>query len=622
MTSPFATTAGPLSKLVTQMKRAALERDVRMQTLALVRQGRPEVLFEDLFNDTWRKPIVANFIDTVAREQSDLLSTLPSLNCSVGAMKSDADKRRASLRNKIGSHYMHESNLAMAMHDFADNLISFGFAVMYAEPDYECQLPKIRTMPSIGTYYHNDRFGNTLRLAHCYKETVDKLCELFPDYEGAIRTKTDEYGNRTLCSGDEKVDVVQWVDADKWCLFLPQRGDLVLASYQVATQYPPIRVAEMPSIFGDPTGSFDQVIWVQLARHRMALLGLEAGVKAVGAPIAVPRDVSELAVGPDSVIVTESPEKVRRVGIEVPGSTFALQEVLEKELRLGARYPEGRATGMDASVITGQGVHALMGSFDAQISTAQGIIGNCLARTLQFCFETDAKVWPNTRKRVSGMVNGEPYDLSYTPSKDIGDVYTCDVSYGFAAGLSPNAAVVMLLQLRGDGLIDRDTVRRNMPFSIDAEQMQRNLDVEQTADALKQGLGGLLASLGPMAANGMDPRPYLRTAAEIIKGRRNGKDLAELFVDAFSPDVMKGEEQGEGEQPGAESDPETAGITAPGGQGALPGADPASGLPEGITPGQAGQGPGGMPDIQSLVAGLRNGQPQLNASVSRRLPTA
>jgi hypothetical protein len=151
------------------------------------------------------------------------------------------------------------------------------------------------------------------------------------------------------------------------------------------------------------------------------------------------------------VIVTESPEKVRRVALEVPNSAFALQQTLEQELRLGARYPEGRATGMDASVITGQGVHALMGSFDAQIATAQSIIGNCLARTLEFCFETDVKVWPNTRKRITGQVNGEPYDLSYTPAKDNGDTYTVDVSYGFAAGLSPNAAVVMLCSSAATG---------------------------------------------------------------------------------------------------------------------------------------------------------------------------
>jgi len=618
VTSPFATAPEGLGKRVKTMRRAAVERDTRMMTIGLVRQGKPELLFDELFSETWKKPIIANFIATVAQEQADLLAPLPALSCSVGNMRSDADKRRASLRNKIGTHYMRESNLSQFMHVFADSMMTYGFAAMYAEPCYESQLPRLRTLPSVGTYFENDRFGNTLRVAHCYKETVDVLASMFPELAPIIRTKVDSFGQRTVCSGDEKLEVIQWVDDTQWCLFLPDRGDLVLAKYDVVTDKCPVRVAQLPNLFGEPHGNYDQLIWVQLARHRMALLGLEAGVKAVGAPLAVPRDVNELAIGGDSVIVTESPEKVRRVSIEVPNSAFALTQTLEQELRLGARYPEGRATGMDASVITGQGVHALMGSFDAQIAAAQSIIGNCLAKVLEFCFETDAKVWPNTRKRITGQVNGEPYDVTYTPSKDIAETYTVDVSYGFAAGLSPNAAVVMLLQLRGDGLIDRSTVRRNMPFAIDDEAMQRSMDVEQTADALKQGLGGLLASLGPMAANGMDPRPYLRAAAEVIKGRRNGKDLADTLIEAFDPTVLAGpqakEEAGE-TAPDAETGP---GEGGPG----LPGQDPTTGLPEGTVPGQAGMAPGGAPDLQTLIAGMRNGKPTLDAAVSRRLPTA
>jgi hypothetical protein len=49
---------------------------------------------------------------------------------------------------------------------------------------------------------------------------------------------------------------------------------------------------------------------------------------------------------------------------------------------------------------------------------------------------------------------------------------------------------------------------------------------------------------------------------------------------------------------------------------------PNTGLPTGTVPGQAGMGPGGAPDLQTLIAGMRNGKPQLDAAVSRRLPTA
>jgi len=613
--------AAPIHARVQQMKRQAIERDVRMMTIQMVRAGKPELLFPDLFNDTWKKSIVANWIDSVARDFAEMIAPLPALNCSSRAMKTDADKAKAQKKNVIGTHYWRESNLAAHMYSYCDAYLSYGFAPLYAEPDYEASMPRIRAEDPRGFYYENDRLGRTLRIAKCYKEPVSKVAALFPEHAARIMTKIDQFGQVTTCLPDETIEIVRYCDDKQWLLYLPDRQNLVVSAYDNPIGRCPFAVAERPGLFGEPVGQYDGVIWVQLARHRMALLGLEAGVKAVGAPLAVPRDMVEIAVGPDAVLQTDNPDKIRRVGIEVPNSTFALQETLEKELRMGARYPEGRAGGMDASVITGRGVQALMGSFDTQVQTAQKVIGQALAKATEFAFEMDCKIWPNRTKRITGNSQGEPYDLTYKPVSAIGDNYSVDVTYGFAAGLAPNAATVMMLQLRGDGLIDRSTVRKHLPFDIDDERMQRAMDVESTADALKQGLNGLLQGLGPMAAQGMDPRPFLRAAAMIIKGRQNGQELEQLFIDAFAPENMADPKAADAEENGEQQ----AGAPAAGGasaaDGALPGQDPVSGLPEGIVPGQAGLKPGGAPDLQTLVAGLRNGSPQLNASVSRRLPT-
>jgi hypothetical protein len=43
----------------------------------LVRQGKPEVLFPELFNDTWRRAIVSNWIDSVAREFAEMIARCP-----------------------------------------------------------------------------------------------------------------------------------------------------------------------------------------------------------------------------------------------------------------------------------------------------------------------------------------------------------------------------------------------------------------------------------------------------------------------------------------------------------------------------------------------------------------
>lgn len=285
---------------------------------------------------------------------------------------------------------------------------------------------------------------------------------------------------------------------------------------------------------------------------------------------------------------------------------------------MGARYPEGRASGIDASVVTGRGVQALMGSFDSQIQTAQSIVGLALRKATEFCFELDQAIWPRMKKRIYGTMAGEAYDLTYVPAETIDGDYTCDVSYGFAAGLAPNQAVVMMLQLRGDGLIDRDTVRRNLPWDMNVDQMQRNMDMEGINDALKQGLFSLLNELGPMAAQGADPLPFLRAAAGILKGRRDGRDLSDLFVKAFAPDALHPELK---QQQGQPQDPTAPpGAPAPGDSSSVPGApDPMQ------MQGPPGTGaspiPGGQPSLQQLVAGLSaNGSPQMTAAVRRRMP--
>jgi hypothetical protein len=49
--------------------------------------------------------------------------------------------------------------------------------------------------------------------------------------------------------------------------------------------------------------------------------------------------------------------------------------------------------------------------------------------------------------------------------------------------------------------------------------------------------------------------------------------------------------------------------------------NPATGLPGSTAPGQAQMGPGGKPDLQTMLASLSSsGRPNLSASVKRSVP--
>lgn len=181
--------------------------------------------------------------------------------------------------------------------------------------------------------------------------------------------------------------------------------------------------------------------------------------------------------------------------------------------------------------------------------------------------------------------------------------------------MDPSKALVFLLQLRADKLVSRDFVTRQLPQDVDVVQMQQMVDAEETTDALKQGVFAMLSSMGILAQQGMDPTKLLMQTAQIIEDREKGVPFHQAVLDAFKPP----------EQPAAASAPPGAGPIAPGSEnapaGGLPPGMQASGLPFGVAPGQAANGPGGRPDMQTLLASITSGgQANLQAGVARRLP--
>src|SRR5690606_28350040 len=105
--------------------------------------------------------------------------------------------------------------------------------------------------------------------------------------------------------------------------------------------------------------------------------------------------------------------------------------VIGEEIQRGTRTPKAATGDVDASIITGKGVEALGSGYDVQIATGQLMIGAALEQALEICFAMDEAYWPDARKMISGVINGTPFEESYTPSKDIRGNHRASVSYGF-----------------------------------------------------------------------------------------------------------------------------------------------------------------------------------------------
>jgi len=575
--------------------------DQRKKDVRDVRSGDVDTVMPSSMPDMWPKPIVANLIDTTARDIAEMIGAMPSINCSTGGASSAAAKQKSNKRTKHANYIVQQSSLPAGRQiEFADHYTTYGAGYYVVEPDFDRKIPIIRIENPIGVYPETNVFGLLVSYTRCWMEEAAKLVSKYPELLRLVQGNQGSTGNW----GERKIEVRKYIDRDQMILYLPALSQHIVQRMDNVFGEVPVSPAFRPGFDDECRGAFDDAIWVYLAKSRMALLGLEATEKTVRAPLAVPRDVQKMTFGADAVIRSDSPEKIRLVGTEFPQASFQQEQMLDMELSKATRTPEVRSGNIDASIITGKGVQALMGSFNTVITTGQTVIAQALKKAIEIALRMDEKLWPDEPREIRGIVNGAAFQETYIASRDMKGDYTTDVTYGFAAGQDPARAIVALLQLRGDQLVSRDFVQRQLPMDLDVVQMQARVDVEQLEDALKAGIQQSAASIGAMAAQGADPREIITQIAKIIEMRAAGKSIHEAVSSVMAPK----------ETPQAA--PEGPQIP-----GAPPGTiGPPAGAPAGAqgVPGGPG-GPTGM-DMVQLLAGLKGGQANMSSTLRRRVP--
>jgi len=558
------------------------ERDARNLDVLAVRKGKIAEVYPDFFPDGVDTNVVANFIDIVARDLSEVMAPLPAVNCSAANAVNDRARNFADKRTRIASNYFSHSDLSVHMYSGADWYITYGFIPFIIELDEEAKLPRIRIENPIGAYPEFDRYGRCVAFAKRYTLTLGELVSQFPELESQL------LGNRGYEQDmTAQVELVRYYDNEQSVIYIPTKKNLVLSQVANPLGKMMIVVARKPSIDGDLRGQFDDILGIQLLRNRFALLAMEAAEKAVQAPIVLPSDVQELQLGGDAVIRTNNPAGVRRVELSLPQGAFTEQAQLNQELRVGSRYPEGRTGNIDASIVTGQGVQALMGAFDTQVKSAQAIFASALRDVISVCFELDEKAYPE-EKTIRGVDAGSPYEITYKPAKDIKGDYSADVRYGMLAGLNPAQGLIFMLQALGGGLISKDMAMRELPFTVNVTQELEKIEIENMRAGLLQALTASAQAIPQMVAQGQDASEIVRNIAAVIKARQKGQSLEDAIEATFTPQqqVPPAGEASMVEQPSP-----------------APAAAPAGGAPspEGAAPIQA---PQQAPDIQTILSSL------------------
>ena len=588
--------ARQIANRVQYVKTRNVNRDSDYAKIIAIRNGDYEAVAPGLFNTSeFDKPLVANLIDTTARDIAEVMAPLPSVTCQTASLSNDSDVKRQDLRHCIANFYLQNSRLQDQMFGGADRYGSFGFLAYMAEPDFTDQTPiiKIETTPS--AYYVTDYRGRVKQYFTITKCPIDEMIAKFPEHnlEAVFKARYGQWNANNTC------EVIKWKDDDDTVLLLSDPC-IILAHVPNPIGRCPVRVVERPSLTGmGPKGQFDDVIWVQIARALVQVYTMNALEQSVNAPIILPDDVNEIELGPLSVLKTQNPQGAGRLPLNLTPGLFPEAQQLAQEQRLGSRYPEGRSGNIDASIITGQGVQALMGTFDTQVQTFQRLNVSALEDTLAMAFEMDEALWPNTKKTRRIKDNGAPRKFTYTASKDIAGDYTVDASYGAIAGLDPNRGLVFVLQALAGGLMSKKTAMKSLPVEMNVLAEERQIDLEQLDGSIAASIAALPQAIPQMAMGGADPRELVLQVAQLHDLIEKGKSPSEAINEVFAP-----KEQAQPETP----------PPSPLDQAQGAGAGPA-GLP--------GAGSGGASDLLMSLAGLTpGGNANLQSNVSRRAPVA
>ena len=576
-------------------------RDQRHHDVSAIRRGDVEQIMPGFFPRSWPRSVIANTIDIASTDLGEMVGTLPTISCPATRTSVHTAIAAAEKRTRIVNGYVAKSRLQKYMYSGADRMFSFGFMPLVVEPDFDQGCPVIRVDDPVGAYYELDLFGNTRCYFKRWYESVESLKAKFPELTPLLK---DRFHGGEM-GGATDLEVVKYYGPDYTCLFMPTLGDgHMLRSAPNPMKQVQVFIAERPKWDGEVRGQFDQALFVQLARAKMSGHMLDVADQAVNAPTIVPRDLLKLPMGPKALWHTDNPAGAGKLKIEVPPQVFAEGQNLLSEERIATRYPEGRTGNIDASVITGQGVDALLGTMSTQIKVAQDQIRDAVADALSFGLRMDREYWPDAEKDTRGVYENIRFSDRYTPGKDI-DSYEVEATYGMLSGMDFNRALVAMLQLQGGGIISKGAIRRSLPEGMGGHEVVAERDIEDLGDAMKQSVFGMAGAVPALAANGQDPARTLGQIARMMKLREDGKPLQDAVLKALEPTP---EEKAAAEQAASQQAAANPVGSALGAAGA-------------VTPGTAPGGNEGMGSIQQMLAGLTSaGEPQLSARVSRALP--
>ena len=241
--------------------------------------------------------------------------------------------------------------------------------------------------------------------------------------------------------------------------------------------------------FDQIQGQFDQVIGLMSAMAKINVMSVIAMEDAVFTETNVVGEIEsgQYRKGRNAINYLSPGSQVVKPVNNLPYQLFESVSRIERHLRTVAGYPVQDDSISPNSFVTGRGLEELQAGIGAMVNEYHKVLQNAIQEIDYKRLELD-ELSLNKRKPLVGTLRGSSFAENYTPSSDIDGNYLTRRKYGAMATFDEAGKVITGLQLYQAGIIDKETMQREMDGLDNLQSINESITKERAEKVMFDSL--------------------------------------------------------------------------------------------------------------------------------------
>jgi len=241
--------------------------------------------------------------------------------------------------------------------------------------------------------------------------------------------------------------------------------------------------------FDQIQGQFDQVIGLMAAMAKINIMSVIAMEDAVFTETNIVGEIEsgQYRKGRNAINYLSPGSQVIKPVTNLPYQLFESVSRIERHLRTVAGYPVQDDSISPNSFVTGRGLEELQAGIGAMVNEYHKVLQHAIQEVDYKRLELDELVL-NKRKPLVGTLRGSAFAENYTPGSDIDGNYLTRRKYGAMATFDEAGKVITGLQLYQAGIIDKETMQREMDGLDNLQAINESITKEKAEKVMFDSL--------------------------------------------------------------------------------------------------------------------------------------